>query len=115
MKIQNHISYVHKIMKSIEKNMVMNIKRGIILNIVSSFIAMFIVGVFSAILLFGIAIEVMSVSAQMIVMFLILLSIILLLWFVFANMVEVKELIKQYGENYSRLKRLRESSNEDRR
>lgn len=93
----------------------MNIKRGIILNIVSSFIAMFIVGVFSAILLFGIAIEVMSVSAQMIVMFLILLSIILLLWFVFANMVEVKELIKQYGENYSRLKRLRESSNEDRR
>lgn len=93
----------------------MNIKRGIILNIVSSFIAMFIVGVFSAILLFGITIEVMSVAAQMVVMLLILISIILLLWFVFANMVEVKELIKQYGENYSRLERLRESSDEDRR
>lgn len=115
MKIQNHTSYVHKIMKSIEKNMVMNIEKSIMLDIIASFVAMFMIGfTSSSTMIVGVSQDV-SITIKIAMLSVFILTMTLASWFIIENIRELKKLIKQYGENYSRLERLREFSDEDRR
>lgn len=95
--------------------MVMNIEKSIMLDIIASFVAMFMIGfTSSSTMIVGVSQDV-SITIKIAMLSVFILTMTLASWFIIENIRELKKLIKQYGENYSRLERLREFSDEDRR
>lgn len=93
----------------------MNIEKSIMLDIIASFVAMFMIGfTSSSTMIVGVSQDV-SITIKIAMLSVFILTMTLASWFIIENIRELKKLIKQYGENYSRLERLREFSDEDRR